>query len=396
MGGATFDVYRPLSEHGDGDRAHNEVQPGEPAHPTGDGPWDRPAESPGDPAAGCRPGRGARGSPRCWPPAARRPPAVAPGASTGSGGRPVWSDHRHHRRRRPDRRAGPEARLRRLQGPCIPGSRWDIRALTGGGPEWDRLARATVTPSGEPVGLVMIDGQLRSRRHSLDGLLADLGADPRMAAILARVPDRYHLAGSGETTTRAFPLAVTRGRQHHGHLLQQGAARSRVALAPPRTIADLKAMVKPLAALGVAPLRHCSGDVFFNQILMTWVLPMIAERTRRPARVRREHRPWRHRLRQRGVAGGLRDDRRPADVGCAASRLRRDRLRGNAAAPAAGEGRDDVQRILAAATAPGRLAIGGLRPARRATAAPRRRRPKASPDPVVGRRRATGRGGRES
>ncbi len=41
-------------------------------------------------------------------------------------------------------------------------------------------------------------------------------------------------------------------------------------------------MVKPLAALGVAPLVHCSGDVFFNQILMTWVLPMIAERTRDP------------------------------------------------------------------------------------------------------------------
>jgi ABC-type glycerol-3-phosphate transport system substrate-binding protein len=37
-------------------------------------------------------------------------------------------------------------------------------------------------------------------------------------------------------------------------------------------------MVKPLAALGVAPLVHCSGDVFFNQILVTWLLPMIAER----------------------------------------------------------------------------------------------------------------------
>jgi ABC-type glycerol-3-phosphate transport system substrate-binding protein len=37
-------------------------------------------------------------------------------------------------------------------------------------------------------------------------------------------------------------------------------------------------MVGPLAALGAAPLVHCSGDVFFNQILVTWLLPMIAER----------------------------------------------------------------------------------------------------------------------
>ena len=28
----------------------------------------------------------------------------------------------------------------------------------------------------------------------------------------------------------------------------------------------------------MAPLVHCSGDVFFNQILVTWLLPMIAER----------------------------------------------------------------------------------------------------------------------
>ena len=127
----------------------------------------------------------------------------------------------------------------------------------------------------------MIDGQ-QVRGWIRDGLLADLGADPAMAAVLARVPDRFHLCGSGETTTRAFPLAVTRGVTHHGHLLQQGAARPRRRSRRRRTIADLKAMVKPLAALGVAPLVHCSGDVFFNQILLTWVLPMIAERTRDP------------------------------------------------------------------------------------------------------------------
>ncbi|HEY7702887.1 MAG TPA: hypothetical protein VIB02_11285, partial [Candidatus Limnocylindrales bacterium] len=39
-----------------------------------------------------------------------------------------------------------------------PGVSWDIRALPGGGPEWDRLARAMLA-SGEPVDLVMINGQ---------------------------------------------------------------------------------------------------------------------------------------------------------------------------------------------------------------------------------------------
>ena len=160
-----------------------------------------------------------------------------------------------------------------------PGIEWDIRALPGGGPEWDRLARATVT-SGEPVGLLIIDGQ-QVRGWLRDGLLADLGADPGMAAVMARVPDRFHLSGPGEDTARAFPLALT-GGVHTTGIYYNKALLDAASLAPPRSIADLKAMVAPLAALGVAPLVHCSGDVFFNQILMTWVLPMIAERTRDP------------------------------------------------------------------------------------------------------------------
>lgn len=156
-----------------------------------------------------------------------------------------------------------------------PGIEWDIRELPGGGPEWDRLARAAIV-SGEPVGLVMIDGQ-QVRGWVRDGLLADLGADPDLADVLARVPGPYHLSGPGETTTRAFPLAVTRG-VHTTGLYYDKALLDRASLAPPRTIADLKAMVKPLAALGVAPLVHPAGDVIFNEMLVTWLLPMIAER----------------------------------------------------------------------------------------------------------------------
>ena len=160
-----------------------------------------------------------------------------------------------------------------------PGIGWDIRVIPGFGAELDRLARAALE-SGEPVGLVMLDG-LFVRAWARDGLLADLGADPAMAAVLARVPPSFHLAGPGEATTRAFPLALSRGVQTTG-LYYNKALLDQAGLEPPRTIADFKAMVAPLAALGAAPLVHCSGDVSFNTLLVTWVLPMIAERTGDP------------------------------------------------------------------------------------------------------------------
>ncbi len=160
-----------------------------------------------------------------------------------------------------------------------PGIEWDIRAIPGFGPEWDRLARAAME-SGEPVGLVMIDG-LFVRAWTRDGLLADLGADPRMGDVLARVPPSFHLAGPGEATTRAFPLALSRGVQTTG-MYYNKALLDQAGLEAPRTIADLKTMVKPLSALGAAPLVHCSGDVSFNTLLVTWVLPMIAERAGDP------------------------------------------------------------------------------------------------------------------
>ncbi len=157
-----------------------------------------------------------------------------------------------------------------------PGLTWDVRALPGGGPEWDRLARALLA-SGEPVDLVGIDGQ-QLRSWVRDGLLADLSADSALADVLARVPAKFQIGGPGETVTRAFPLAMTRG-VHTTGLYYNKALLDAAGLAAPRSIADLRAMVGPLAKLGAAPLVHCSGDVFFNQILLTWILPMIAERS---------------------------------------------------------------------------------------------------------------------
>jgi arabinogalactan oligomer/maltooligosaccharide transport system substrate-binding protein len=157
-----------------------------------------------------------------------------------------------------------------------PGIEWDIRSLPGGGPEWDRLARSLIA-SGEPVDLTIIDGQ-QVRAWARDGLLADLTEDPNLDPVLARVPPKFRVGGPGESATRAFPLALTRG-VHTTGLYYNKALLDEAGVGPPTTIADLEAMVAPLAKLGAAPLVHCSGDVFFNQILITWLLPMIVERS---------------------------------------------------------------------------------------------------------------------
>jgi ABC-type glycerol-3-phosphate transport system substrate-binding protein len=155
-----------------------------------------------------------------------------------------------------------------------PGAAWDIRSIPGGGPDWDRLARASVA-AGEPVGLIVMDGQ-QVRSWARDGLLADLGAMPGMAEVLARVPERFQLAATGETSPRAFPLAITRGVTTTG-LFFNKAILDRAGLQPPTTIEALKAMVGPLERMGVAPLVHCAGDAIFNPMLVAWVLPMLLE-----------------------------------------------------------------------------------------------------------------------
>jgi ABC-type glycerol-3-phosphate transport system substrate-binding protein len=153
---------------------------------------------------------------------------------------------------------------------------WDVRPLPGGGPEWDRLARALLA-SGEPVDLTMIDGQ-QLRSWARDGLLADLSADSRLADVLDRVPASFRIGGPDETAVRAIPLAMTRG-VHTTGLYYNKALLDEAGVEVPATITDLEALVVPLAKVGAAPLVHCSGDVFFNQILMTWILPMIVERS---------------------------------------------------------------------------------------------------------------------
>ena len=80
-----------------------------------------------------------------------------------------------------------------------PGITWDVRALPGGGPEWDRLARALLA-SGEPVDMVTMDGQ-QVRAWARDGLLA-IFRPIRTTALLARVPASSRSLDPGHTSRR--------------------------------------------------------------------------------------------------------------------------------------------------------------------------------------------------
>jgi raffinose/stachyose/melibiose transport system substrate-binding protein len=46
-------------------------------------------------------------------------------------------------------------------------------------------------------------------------------------------------------------------------------------LQPPRTLADMRAMVQPLQAVGAVPLVHPSGDIGWNPLLVAWIQPML-------------------------------------------------------------------------------------------------------------------------
>ena len=269
-----------------------------------------------------------------------------------------------------------------------PGIDWDIRAIPGLGPDWDRLARAALE-SGEPVGLVMLDG-LFIRAWARDGLLADLDAEPRLAEVLASVPAQFHLGGPGEGGARALPLAVTRGVQTTG-IYYNKALLDRAGLEPPKTIADLKAMVEPLAALGVSPLVHPAGDIAFNPLLVMWLLPMIAERTGDPiafvestvkGEVRYDSPEW---------IEAFETDRRSPRVGRPAGWVRRHGLRDHAAALPAGKGRHDLQRHVAPGGPTGGDAHRPFRPAC-GPASPRRWGIEGSLDPCLGGLRAAGQG----
>ena len=174
-------------------------------------------------------------SPRCSPRAPRRAEAERPPSRPSAGGSaapsaastagsPCPVHHGPGEGGDPSTEPALQEGLRRLQGaePCASsGTSGRSRASA---PKWDRLARAALE-SGEPVGLVMIDG-LFVRAWTRDGLLADLGADPRMAAVLARVPAHFHLGRSWRDHHASLSPRPEQRRPDHGPVLQQGVARS--------------------------------------------------------------------------------------------------------------------------------------------------------------------------
>ena len=218
---------------------------------------------------------------RCSPRAPRRVPSAsgAPQPDLEPPGGSAWPDHGPDRRRRSERRAGTQEGLRRLQGsaPCgrvgHPGARRPGPGMGSARARHHRVGRA-----GRARRCSMA---CSFERGPVTVCWRTSAPIPGWPPCSPACPTVSISAGLGEATTRAFPLALSRGVQTTG-LYYNKALLDQAGLEAPTTIADLKAMVKPLSALGAAPLVHCSGDVSFNPLLVMWVLPMIAERTGDP------------------------------------------------------------------------------------------------------------------
>ena len=143
----------------------------------------------------------------------------------------------------------------KAQNPAI---EWDIRALPGGGPDWDRLARATLT-SGErgrarddrrSAGSGM--GARRSARRP--GRRSGDGRRPRPGA--GSLPSRRSRGGDYPSLS----AGLTRG-VHTTGIFYNKALLDRASLGPPTVDRGPQGDGQAaLAALGVAPLVHCSGD----------------------------------------------------------------------------------------------------------------------------------------
>ena len=106
-----------------------------------------------------------------------------------------------------------------------PGVEWDIRAISGPGPGMGS-ARA------RRVGVRRAGGARDARRvcsferGPVTACWRTSAPTPGWPTCSPECPSDFHLAGLGEATARAFPLALSRGVQTTGHVLQQGVARS--------------------------------------------------------------------------------------------------------------------------------------------------------------------------
>src|SRR5437763_3711360 len=89
------------------------------------------------------------------------------------------------------------------------------------------------------------------------------------------VGDPSFLAAQSDDPRHPFTLPVVHASPVHvTALFYNKALLDKADLQPPRTLADMKAMVQPLKALGAVPLVHPSGEVSWNPLLVTWIQPM--------------------------------------------------------------------------------------------------------------------------
>ena len=148
----------------------------------------------------------------------------------------------------------------------------EVRALPSN-VQWDRVARTTVS-AGEQVDLVNING-LYIRSWVRDHLLDDLSTYPQLTTSFGRV-DPAFLAAQSDDPNHPFALPLLHASPVFvTALFYNKALLDKAGLQPPRTLADMQAMVQPLKALGAVPMVHPSGESSWNPLLVTWIQPML-------------------------------------------------------------------------------------------------------------------------
>jgi raffinose/stachyose/melibiose transport system substrate-binding protein len=153
-----------------------------------------------------------------------------------------------------------------------PNITFDVRALATG-KDWDRLARTSVS-AGEQVDLLNINGQF-VRAWVRDNLLDDLATHPELSAAFAKV-DPSFLAAQADDPKHPYALPVFHASPVQvTALFYNKTILDKAGVQPPKTFADMRAMVEPLKKIGAVPLVHPAGEIWWNPLLVMWIQPML-------------------------------------------------------------------------------------------------------------------------
>jgi raffinose/stachyose/melibiose transport system substrate-binding protein len=135
------------------------------------------------------------------------------------------------------------------------------------------VARTTVS-AGEQVDLLNINGQF-VRAWVRDNLLDDLSTHAPLAPAFGKV-DPSFLAAQSDDPKHPFALPVFHASPVQvTALFYNKTLLDKAGLQPPKTLADMRAMVQPLKAIGAVPLVHPAGEIWWNPLLVMWIQPML-------------------------------------------------------------------------------------------------------------------------